>query len=297
MVLTMSILLSMAYQGWLGQLLLGGVILLPILSLAVSLPGMLSTKLHLNGPDMVMVGETAAVRIGVEGLLPPPLHKGRIRVTRTITGETKILPEGAALPTEHCGGLICTPENMWVYDCLGLFRMRPRGQLTHTVIVRPRPLPPENLPQLHRSLATQYRPKPGGGFGENHELRLFRPGDSLNQIHWKLTAKTGKLIIREPLIPAGRQAQILLQISGSAGELDKKFGGLLGVCAHLVDAGVSHEICAATGGGWEYLPVDSHETLTKAVDTLLRTSPVPEGTELPSARAGQFRIGGVQDDA
>lgn len=297
MVLAMSVLLSVAYQGWLGQLLLGAVISLPLLSLAVSLPGMRSTKLHLEGPEYAAMGNAATVRITADGFLPAPLHQGRIRVTHTVTGEVRILSEGDPLPTAHCGGLLCTPEKMWVYDCLGLFRMRPRGKLSHTVTVRPRPIAPENLPRLHRVLATQYRPKPGGGFGENHDLRLFRPGDSLNQIHWKLTAKTGKFMIREPLVPVGQQARILLKISGTAPELDKKFGQLLGISHHLLDAGISHEIYAITGRGTEILTVDTPQALTKAVDALLCASPAPAGAELPQERAGQYRIGGSSDEA
>ena len=297
MALAMSIVLSVAYQGWLGQLLLGAVILLPILSLAVSLPGMCSSKLHLRGPEYVSIGDTATVRITPDGLLPAPLHHSRIRVTRAVTGEVFVLSEGDPLPTSHCGSLLCTLEKLWVYDCLGLFRMRPRGRVSQTVTVRPHPIAPENLPRLHRVLATQYRPKPGGGFGENHELRLFRPGDSLNQVHWKLTAKTGQFIIREPLVPAGHQVQVLIKISGSAPELDKKFGQLLGIGLHLLDVGISHEICAVTGRGTEILPVDSHQALTKAVDALLQAPPAPAEAVLPDARSGQYRIGGLSDDA
>jgi hypothetical protein len=297
MALAMSIMLSIAHQGWLGQLLLGAVILLPLLSLAVSLPGMRSTKLQLGGPAYVSTGDTATVGITAEGLLPAPLHHGRIRVKRPVTGEVFRIFEGEALPTDHCGSLICAPEKPWVYDCLGLFRLRPRGQLTRTVTVRPQPIQPESLPRLHRVLATQYRPKPGGGFGENHELRLFRPGDSLNQIHWKLTAKTGKFIIREPLVPAGRQAQVAIIISGSAAELDKKFGRLLGVCQHLLETGIPHEICAVTGRGTEIFPVDTPQALTAAVDHLLQASPAPADAELPYARSGQYRIGGSADEA
>ena len=297
MALAMSIALSIAYQGWLGQLLLGAVILLPILSLAVSLPGMRSTKLHLSGPEFVSLGDAATVYITADGLFPAPLHHGRIRVKRTLTGETWKIMEGCPLPTDHCGGLLCVPEKLWVYDCLGLFRMRPRGQLSHTVTVRPQPITPENLPRLHRVLATQYRPKPGGGFGENHELRLFRPGDNLNQIHWKLTAKTGKFIIREPLVPVGHQVQVLMKLSGSAAELDKKFGQLLGVGLHLLDVGIPYEICALTGLGTEHFSVESHETLTKAVDRLQLSSPAPDDAEFPDARKGQYRIGGLSDEA
>lgn len=297
MVLAMSILLSTAYQGWLGQLLLGAVLLLPLLSLGISLPGMRSTKLQLEGPEFVAMEDAATVHITTSGLFPAPLHKNRIRVRRTVTGEEFLLSEGDALPTDHCGGLVCAPEKMWVYDCLGLFRLRPRGKLTRTVTVRPHPIAPENLPRLHRVLATQYRPKPGGGYGENHDLRLFRPGDNLNQIHWKLTAKTGNLMIREPLVPVGKQAQILLKISGSAPELDKKFGQLLGISNHLLDAGIPHEIHAITGHGTEVLSVDTPQALTKAVDALLRASPAPADEALPYARAGQYRIGGPSDEA
>ena len=43
------------------------------------------------------------------------------------------------------------------------------------------------------------KPKYGGGFSEEHDLRDYRPGDLPNSIHWKLSSKTDKLIVREAL--------------------------------------------------------------------------------------------------
>ncbi|MDO4853067.1 MAG: DUF58 domain-containing protein, partial [Clostridia bacterium] len=36
------------------------------------------------------------------------------------------------------------------------------------------------------------------GFSEDHELRPYREGDSINLIHWKLSSKFDDPIIREP---------------------------------------------------------------------------------------------------
>ena len=61
----------------------------------------------------------------------------------------------------------------------------------------PTPTEPVPNPELVASSAQVLKPKPQG-FSEEHELRPYRAGDSINLIHWKLSSKMDEPIIREP---------------------------------------------------------------------------------------------------
>lgn len=97
--------------------------------------------------------------------------------------------------------MTCAVDRGRVYDYLGLFRLPRRWNCQTELLVLPCPQPPEQLPSLAQLQVLSYRPKPGGGFAEVHELRDYRPGDSPREIHWKLTAKVDHPIVREAQVP------------------------------------------------------------------------------------------------
>ena len=69
--------------------------------------------------------------------------------------------------------------------------------------------------------------QPGGGFSEIHDLREYRPGDSLHEIHWKLSAKTDKLIVREAEEPDLGLVVLSFDFSGTRTQLDSTLRQLL----------------------------------------------------------------------
>ena len=298
-VLLGSVVFYWAYQQWLAWLLLVTVLILPLLILVVSLPAMLSMRLRIRCAGLLEIGMEERPEFLVRCVLPVPPHRGRIRVTRTITGENWNLKLGDALPTEHCGQLVCKLQKVYVYDYLCLFRLPVYRKENGAAIVRPAAMAVNALPDLEQYMARAWRPKPGGGFAENHELRLYRPGDNLNQVHWKLTAKTGKLVIREAMEPHKGLVLLTMDLLGSGEELDRKFGRLLWIGRHLLQQGLSYELHALTGSGiqtWEI----THETqLQKAVDRLLCQPPAQSGSvrERQIAASWHFHIGGEKDEA
>ncbi len=291
-ILVGSIVFYLAYQQWLGWLILLMVLLLPILSLMLSLPGLFTLKLQLLYPSHIFREEKKLVKVAQQCRFPQPLCRYKIRVHHPLSGSSYCLRDGGYYPTDHCGSLVCQIEKAWAYDYMGLFRFRIHDGIGGKVIVRPRPMTIKKLPQLEQRMAISWRPKPGGGFGENHELRLYRPGDPLNQIHWKLSAKTGKLTVREPMIPAGRQMILAISLTGSADLLDRKFRQLLGVSTHLLDRGIGHEIRANTGEGLVSFSVERLEELETAMDALLSATPAQQEEELSVSGAWVYRIGG-----
>ena len=286
-----------AYQEWLSWLLLLVILGLPVLSLVVSLPAMLDFRAEPVVPAAARMGIRVDTRLTGWCRLPVPPFQGRLGICRSITGQQWQIKSGAPLPTDHCGGLTAAPEKVWVYDYLGLIGIPVRNKETKTVVVRPVPVEIPQLPDLDRFLARSWRPKFGGGYAENHELRLYRPGDSLNQVHWKLSAKTGKLILREPMQPERGLVLVTMNLRGTPEELDRKFGRLLWLGNHLLEKEAAFEIRVLAGQGILCYGVETQQTLMKAVDELLCAAPAEGDLRERNFRASwQYHIGGEPDE-
>ena len=296
--LTGLIIFYWAYREWFSWLALLGVLCLPVAVLLMSLPAMLSTKLSVQCPAYLSLGDKQKVSFSVKSRLVSPPLSGRVRVKRMTTGETWLLKEGKYLPTKHCGELRCYPEKSRVYDYLGLFFLRVQKKAGVSVVVRPEAQKIDRIPRLERYVSVSWRPKPGGGFAENHDLRLYRQGDSLTQIHWKLSAKTGKYIVREALEPGKSRVLLEMILRGTPEELDSKFGKLMGMSRYLLEQQLSHELRVLTGNGVQCLAVSNQTELETAIDTLLGMPPAPQGEKLESVPASwQYTVGGDGDDA
>ena len=288
-----------AYQRWFAWFALMAVLGLPLFSLLVSLPAMLTAKLELHVPEALTMGTSRQLKLSCRAFLPAPPWKCAIMVERPMTGQQWRLKNGSFLPTEHCGALYCTVRKVKICDYLGLFSFPLRAPERQTVLVRPAPNALKSIPQLERYLCRSLRPKRGGGFAENHELRLYRPGDSIHQIHWKLSAKTGKLILREPMEPERGRVLLRLDLQGTAAELDRKLGRLLWLGSHLLETKITYEIQCLSANGCECWAVTTPEELQSAVDAILCRKCATEGSIRDRAEAAswQYYIGGGTDEA
>lgn len=293
MALLSCLVFYVAYREWLSGLLLTAVFLTPLFSLILSLPAVLTCRVSMQCPPRIIQGGGAMVGYSAKCRFPIPPLKGKVEVLRVFTGKKEKLRFGNHLQAPHCGAVILQRGRVRMYDYLGLFCFRLARMEPQTVLVHPIAQKPEVLPDLTRYLSFASRPKPGGGYSENHELRLYRPGDSLRQIHWKLSAKTGKLILREPMEPVKGSALVTLVLSGTPEELDLKLGQLLYVSCWLTEQQVPHRVCCLTDNGMQLLSVNHETDAIAAVDTLLRCPPLQENLE-PSWPASSWRchIGG-----
>lgn len=298
-VLLVSAVFYTAYQEWFAWFVLLIVLGLPWFSLLVSLPGMLNFSAVPEGPEAVDLSAEADVWLMGQCAWPVPPFKGRLLLRSIMTGEQRRYRAGGVLPTEHCGGIDVTAEGVWVYDYLGLIGIPVRRKEGRTVLVRPLSVEMEAPPDLNRYLARSWRPKVGGGYAENHDLRLYRPGDSLNQVHWKLTAKTGKLMLREPLQPNRGLMLLTMNLRGTPEELDRKFGRLLWLGNYLLEQGVPFETRVLTAEGIQSCAVHTDLDLKRCVDGLLVCGCIAEGDirRREYTASWQYHIGGDRDEA
>lgn len=287
------------HQGWVPWLLLVMVACTPLLSLLLSLVPMLLVRPQIDCPGIITVGDRESLNVTIHSPLPLPPCSCRFRVSHTLTGQELKMKSGDRLPTSHSGQLLCRNAGFYVYDYMGLFRIRLRHIPEKRILIRPKTVVMKPPKALDRFLSNSWQPKYGGGFSENHELRLYRPGDGLNQVHWKLSAKTGKLIIREPMVPRHGRILLTMDLNGVPAHLDRKLGKLIWMGDYLLELGLRYEIHVLTGSGVRMLSVRCEDDLPRAIDELLCCTPVAEGTILDSRAiaAWQYHIGGDDDEA
>jgi uncharacterized protein (DUF58 family) len=126
----------------------------------------------------------------------------------------------------------------------GLFVKTGRPVLTGEVVVYPevRPLSPDQHRQLE---ATGHAPARRRGRGTDlHNLRGYRSGDDPRLIHWRSTAKTGTLLVRELLAEATEDTRLVLTDhgSGDAGLLETGLSRAASLATHLVRRGAAVEL-------------------------------------------------------
>lgn len=284
---------------WIAWILLLTALGLPWVSLLLSLPAILGFQAAPAGADVLEQGEEAELWLLGSCAVPMPPFRGQLRVTSLFTGKSWRYEQDKGFPTGHCGGYRVTVEKARVCDYLGLFSFRARKTKEQLLLVRPRPQAVTNLVDPQRMEINSWAPKPGGGFSENHEHRPYRPGDNLNQLHWKLSAKVGSLILREPMEPVQGAVLLTLSLRGTPQTLDRKFGRLLYAGNYLLERELDFEIRALTGQGVLACHVDSPAALSKAVDRLLCT-PLADQTDAwddGQEASWQYHIGGDADEA
>ena len=217
-------LFRLSYLGWFGPYLLAAVIFVPILLLLLSLPSMLALQLQLRSPLYCSRKSHTALELCFSTARFLPLRHVRVQLSieNLYTGERSTQTHifrgitagraDVALPTSYCGVLRCRVTRWECRDLLGLFSLRLKALPELYCTVLPEPVAPEAPLDLEAALqsAARYIPKYGGGFSEEHDLREYRPGDTVNSIHWKLSAKTDELIVREALVREDREILVVL---------------------------------------------------------------------------------------
>ena len=156
---------------------------------------------------------------------------------------------------------------------MGLFSMPVSVDSSARALVLPAPVrPPRALPPAYSGTL---RPKPGGGFSEEHDVRPYRQGDPVRMMHWKLTAKRGHPIVREALEPPRLNRLIRCAAWKDAGERDLILGRLRWMSDYLIGQSCPHYVKIEGRGEAAKItrPGDLTEYLYKALDSTFSMIP------------------------
>jgi len=252
-----------AYTGWLAGLVLSFVALLPLLGAVVSLPAVLSARVEVSAaPEEGERGESVVWSLSAWSRLGLPLGQvwARASAEDRLTGERMVWTERFFVPgrgayrdraerPEHCGLYRLRVERAWASDALGLFRLPLRRGGAAWQLILPETL--EEAPELPEEAPLGLRPRPGGGPGEDYDPREYRPGDPLNIIHWKLSAKRDVLVVRETLEEIRERPVLVFDHFGAPEDLDAVLALLRGVGEGLLRKGRGFDVAWVRAGTGE----------------------------------------------
>lgn len=267
----------MYYTEWFSWFALMLLLALPVLSLLLSLPAILSARLTLTGETAVFRGGTITPRLCLQAKFPV----GRCFVCLSGSKDVKkksrrlFLSMGEqalpALSAQHCGIAETKLTKARLLDYLGLFSfpiVLPPALVTE---IHPLPSPPAVLPDVTDLLSPPLRPKTGGGFSEIHELRPYRPGDAMRDIHWKLSVKTDELIVREAQDELRTEAILSLRLDGPGPLSDSVLDQLSFLSQWLLEKELVHTVwCFCGEEDPVSAPIRETEDLRRLLSRLVR---------------------------
>ena len=254
--LIMGVVFHSLYGQYLSYILLRFLLVLPFVSLLVSLPAMLRVRVLLSASGASPRGDEAAARLRIDSRFFLPVGC----LSLTFTGENRFTgdkvnkqkfrywgvqkaEEHLSLPSQRCGVISCSLGRVWAWDYMGIFALPVKRCDPAIYTVLPIPQKPQPMPELDQDSAITLKPKPGGGYSEEHELRPYRQGDPLNVIHWKLSSKLDETIVREPQLMQRKRVTLSVTPKGSQKELESQLDQLLYLSTELIEKRIPHRIC------------------------------------------------------
>ena len=184
-------------------------------------------------------------RLVVENLLNGSRETMHIR-TFLLPGTSQTVE--VELDSRWCGRLQLCADHFRLYDCFGLLPVRAKLTAVAGITVQP-----DTFEQTIRVSADANCPddsevysqeKPGYDLTETFQIREYQEGDSIRQVHWKLTSKLDKLIIRDPSLPVTRSVMVLWERAGESTpeSTDAQAEVVISACRALVSQSVQFTV-------------------------------------------------------
>lgn len=151
--------------------------------------------------------------------------------------------------SDYCGRLRIWVPQVVLYDCFGIFGIRVQCDAVAHMTVQPDTFEPAVVlvpnPNSTDDSETYSQERPGGDLTETFQIREYVPGDSPRQIHWKLTNKFDKLIVRDPGLPITKNVLVFWERTGESGDpdlIDAQAEVIISLCRSLVDSGIQFTV-------------------------------------------------------
>lgn len=161
------------------------------------------------------------------------------------------------LNSRYAGRIRVSVTECRVYDLLHLFYLTYREEKGTEVLVWPLFSDGEDTEELYECIdgfpQEDESRKRGAEYNPDYEIREYIAGDELKSIHWKLSAKQGKMMVRERLAAGRERVNVLLPLGKDPVENDALMESLYGICRLLLSKeypirlfwqGADHALCS-----------------------------------------------------
>lgn len=235
------------YNGYLSYLLFIFVLILPLISLFITLIAYFINHVSVSlDKEIISYHDTAALQIlrQKNALIPVSRIRFDKQINQFLSNEHNV--ERLSFDTtqwinkiegKHCGKMDIIIYNFYDYDYLGLIKIKKHQRNTLSLLILPikKDIKKyiEHL-ELFNQSNTVYDPyHSGDDYSELFDMREYRDGDPINRIHWKLSTKQQKLIIKEGSSPIDKRIMVTFQLTYDTNENDEILSTFHSFCLYL----------------------------------------------------------------
>lgn len=187
--------------------------------------------------------------------------------------------------SDYCGYLQVYPSRVWLMDWIGFIPVRCKMDRQKTETTGERNgeavLPDTFQPHIFMSLVQTAQEdadnwsqtQKGNDLSEIFSLRDYVPGDSLKQIHWKLSSKRGELIVREPSLPVEKSLLFFWDKNTEQAlpvEMDAMAECAASVSQGILNLGYSFTLGWTEGRKLVFENIENEEELLQAIPRMVK---------------------------
>lgn len=308
----MLALAGLLWLAWGGGWMLGLLVLTALMP-PMSMAANLYVRKHLDGslclPTVSAKASpcTGTLRLENRSWLPAAKLTCRVRAVNDLTGEETVLDIPASLgprsaetvafimESPFCGRIYACIQSVRLMDWFGLFSLNVPMKAAARMTVLPDLFTCEVEPvALSASCGDDTASRRGDDHTEVFQLREYRSGDDIRQIHWKLSSKLDTLLLREPSQSVSRSLLVFWdKRQPTAPErMDAMAEAAASVCQGLCDSGAAFDLCWTEGEEPELHQIRDAEDLLRTVPALVTRMGTPECPDPDTAGYGLVvRIG------
>lgn len=224
-----------------------------------------------------------------DSIIPVSRVLCKVKITNRLTKEesTAVIQLSAAareettakfeISSNQCGYLIVEISKCYLLDWFGFLPLAACIGTAGKISV----LPDTFVPGIILSLSATARDdsqnwsqiQKGNDMTEVFAMKDYVPGDSLKQIHWKLSSKKQQLIVREPSLPVEKTLLIFWDKNteeSNGKEMDAMAECMVSVCQEILNQGITFTIGWTEENLCVFENIDTDDQLLAAIPRLLK---------------------------
>lgn len=291
----LGILYALSGTIWALALLIGSV-MVPIAGILLSRYAGKRLRVQMTFSEVVEKGRGGVGSLCVENPTIFPLTSVclSIQAQNALTGEEILVPLRCSVPpvgstrvefylgSAYCGKLTLSCGQATIYDGFGLVPINLKPNLTITRMVLPSLFPMHVLltgSETYVGDEDFQRNQKGQDWSTPFQLRDYAQGDSLKQIHWKMSCKLDRYIVRDPSLTLDRALLVLWDIASmpeqaSPAALDAMAEALVAFCLALAEDEIPYSLgwCSLNSSNLEVRDVNTREDFFDLLPEILCAS-------------------------
>lgn len=263
MILMVHLLLT---QSMAGLYLFLGTLLVPFLGILLTAAAVKGVHIEIQLEQSCNKRQTVEGSVSVKTLNMMPVLRGEVNVTSynlltmekeettVVSGfcrETKFLP--FSFESRHCGNVEIEAGTMTIFDPFGLWCKTLNQKTTKVISVLPDTFD-MHLQLAHGNLPNQdsveyAQGRSGNDLSEIFAIRPYQEGDSIRNIHWKLSGKYDDLMIKLASMPLENSMLLLMEtdLQDEGDVQPEAFDALaeiyITISQQLMDNEIRHKAC------------------------------------------------------